>query len=927
MERRKKAGRRFKKAAIIGVTLLAGLAIGLAGQAMEDLAELHVQKIVLDPPSAVTRGEDVTICARIINAGTRTADRFNVGFFYRLQREGESWTLLDTVESQHLPPSQQDFLEVVFILKTLEWEPATYEIRVVADITNQIPEIDELNNELRTTLTLLPSSLGRADLQPVELTFARTVPDDDMSPWEVTVVVTNTGDKDAGPFRTVFRIGETLFDEQFNFGLPAGTRASMDGILKPYELGLAPGTYPLSVIVDADNQAEEQDEANNTLSAGLTIQSLELHPISLEFGKSIVRLNEEVKVLSKITNVGKGVAKTVEVAFYVNRVKFGVTEVGPIGFNQTALAEGTLDLEKLGLTDAPKKYEIRVVVDPGNLLHELDEANNEMVRSLTILEPEAKRPELHPESLELNPPSPVELRKANTVTVSSVVKNTGKAVAEGFDVQFAYRVKGALRWEMLPCSDQVSCSKLALTPGTEVKFEGTFPAALLLPGIYEVRVLVDPSNVAEEPDETNNELLTTLTLLSSRLPDLTFNLALLPIEVQPSTIVNHGQTLRILAHLVNMGDIAAGAFDIQFAYLRLPEDSTDPSALQPADFVTFWTDSVSGLGVGETTEVESTLETMALDPGPYAIQAVIDPVFPTKPAGNVVETNEFNNSITQQVLIRGVDLLPLDLKLSPAVIVAPGEVIEVTATVSNLGVEPSGEFCVVLYGRRSATTTDSASNCPVSCSGDCTIMPTGIGECDLFAIGGVKFLGLGVEKVETVNCTFDTAALDAGVYEIVVDVDPSNKVKEEYEANNQLIATLVVGSPEGVTGTGGGRADLVPLSLLIAPSDRVRQGERVTISATITNRGGEPAGPFVVKLFREYLGGSSIQAGSGEFGMLTFQGLATGETATRRLSLNTAALKEGDYVIRALVDANAQVRELNEGNNQIERILTTLRDR
>ena len=919
--KKREAGKMIKRNAVVmSAMLLLGLLIGLGGRAADDLAELYVQKIVLDPPSAVMHGMDVEIYARIVNSGGRTADRFDVGLFYRLQ--GESWNLLGTVESEHLPPSQQDFLEVTFVLETDELKLATYEIRVVADITNEIPEIDELNNTLQTTLTLLPSTMGLSDLQPVELIFARTEPNDDMAPWEVNAVVRNTGDQNAGPFRTTFRIGETAFDEQFSFGLPAGSYATLDGVLQPYDLNLAPGTYPISVSIDADDQVAEQDEANNLIKGALTIQALELHPISLAFDKSIVHLDEEVKVTSKITNEGKGIAKTLEVAFYVNRVKFAAMDVGPIGFNQTVTAEGVLDLEKLGFGDAPKEYEIRVVVDPANLLHELDEANNEMVRPLTILKPEPKRSELHPESLELTPPSPTELGKANMITVSSVIANTGKTAAEGFDVSFTYRTKGALRWEPFPCSDQVSCTKLALTPGAELRVNGVLPVAGVTPGIYEIRVVVDPLNGTEEVDETNNALTTTLSVLASRLPDL----ACVSTEVAPAVQVRHGQTLRLSTTVSNLGDADAGAFEAAFAYCRIPEFTTDsesPAEVAQWDFRPFAVDTVKELAVGESDQVRAILETRTVDrdlqPGLYYIRVSVDPADPGQTDGQIQEQSEFNNVCETSVLIQGADLMPAALDLLPPSPIVHGEEIEVSATILNIGVEPAGEFCVVFYARREPATEED--DCTVACTGDCTIAPTG--GCDLLGIGGVKFLGLDAETAETVRCALDTTTLEPGTYQIFVDVDPGNAVAEQYEANNRLMTSLVIQISEG-EGPGGevSGVDLVPLSLALGPSSSVEKGQKVTISVTIANRGEESAGPFVVKLFRDYLQNPARSLGTGEFGMLTFEGLDAGESSTRRLSLFTSTLRAGDYAIKAVVDAAAQVDESNEGNNQIEEILT-----
>jgi subtilase family serine protease len=920
--KKREAGKMVKqKAVAMSIMLLLGLLIGLGGRAADDLAELYVQKIVLDPPSAVMHGVDVEIYARIVNSGERTADRFDVGLFYRLQ--GESWSLLGTVESEHLPPSQQDFLEVTFVLKTGELKLATYEIRVVADITNEIPEIDELNNTLQTTLTLLPSTLGLSDLQPVELTFARTEPNDDMAPWEVNAVVRNTGDQDAGPFRTTFRIGETVFDEQFTFGLPAGSYATLNGVLQPYDLSLTPGTYSISVSIDADDQVAEQDEANNLIKGALTIQALELHPISLAFDKSIVHLDEEVKVTSKITNEGKGIAKTLEVAFYVNRVKFAAVDVGPIGFNQTVNAEGILDLEKLGFSDAPKEYEIRVVVDPSNLLHESDEANNEMIRPLTILKPEPKRSELHPESLELTPPSPAELGKADMITVSSVISNTGKAAAEGFDVSFAYRTKGALRWEPFLCSDRVSCTELALAPGAELRVNGVLPVAGISPGIYEIRIAVDPLDGIEEVDETNNALATTLSVLASRLPDL----VCVSTEVEPAVQVRHGQTLRLSATISNLGDADAGPFEAAFAYCRIPEftEGSEPPAEAQWDFRPFAVDTVKELAVGESDQVRAILETKTADrdlqPGLYYIRVSVDPAEQGHVDGQIREQSEFNNVCETSVLIQGADLIPAALDLLPPSPVVHGEEIEIVATILNIGVEPAGEFCVAFYARREPAITDEEGDCAVACAGDCTIAPTG--DCDLLGIGGVKFLGLDAETAETVRCALDTTTLEPGTYQIFVDVDAGNAVAEQYEANNRLMTGLVIQFSEG-EGPGGevSGVDLVPLALTLGPSSSVEKGQKVTISVTIANRGEEPAGPFVVNLFRNYLQGPSSPFGTGEFGMLTFEELDAGESSTRRLSLFTSTLRAGDYAIKAVVDAAAQVDESNEGNNQIEEILT-----
>ena len=914
MERRK-----FKKAPLLGVVMLLGLTVCLAGQTAEDLAELYVQKIVLEPPSPATRGEDVVVLARIMNTGRRTADRFDVGLFYRPQREGESWTLKEKKAIEHLPPSQQDFCEVNFAFETLNWELGTYEIRVVADLTNEIPEIDELNNALQTSLALLPSRIGLSDLQPVKLSFTPTDPSNDMFPWEMHVTVSNTGDKDAGEFKTVFRIEETGYESCLEEGSFEGECHISDAllakhdqtfqmVLDPTRLGLKPGTYHISVIVDKHDQIPEQDKANNVISGALTIQALELHPISLEFDKAIIHLDEEVKVSSEIKNVGEDVAEKVEVAFYANHLRFATTEVGPVsGLDVAVVAEGILDPEKVGFTHAPTELAIRVVVDPDNLLHEWDEANNELVRSLTVLEPAPKMAELHPESLELSPPSPAEARKAGTVTVSTVIKNTGNAAAEAFSAHFAYRVKGALRWEPFSCGEQATCTDLALAPNEELKLVGTLPVSLLTPGIYEIKVGIDPMGTIEELDETNNELATTLTLLSSRLPDLTFDPSLPPVEVLPSNVVKRGQTLRFVANLINLGDESAGAFEVQFAYSRVPE-GVDPSTIQPTDYDTFWTAYVPELGVGERTKVEAVLETtINLDPGTYYIQVEIDPPTPSKPMGDVLETDEVNNVVVPEVLIQGVDLMAADLSIIPSSTVVQGEAVDLLATVINLGVEPAGDFCVSFLGQETQPGVTGPSDYPVRYNGDCTIVSSG--ECDLFGIGGVKFLGLDVGKAETVRCALETAVLDPGVYQIFVHVDPDDSVKEQYETNNQFFATLVI-QPRP--------ADLRPEpQLTFIPEPPIAAGDPVEIHAEIANDGGtvaeESQVAFIIREVKEEETPHQVET---VFSVkVNCPRLEPGQSEGVIAFLDTRGLKGTTYQVCVVADADETVPEMDEKNN------------
>lgn len=847
MDAREEAWRLMKKklgrATIAIVALLSVVSWAVVAQ---DLAELSVVKLVLDPPSAVDRGQVIEVSARVMNTGSRSADGFHISLFYRLLDGTGNWTIQGTIEGVNLPPSQQNYYEAKFYFATIDLDLGTYELRVVADSADRISETDELNNELRTTVTLRDSSLGLPDLQPVSLTYAHTNPGagDDMDPWNVTTQIRNLGQAQAGQFVVAFLVDGAEFARQIRFVLPAGGVTDIVAELDPQALGLQAGTHRVSVTVDPENAVAEQNEGNNTISGSLTLLSVELAPLSLAFDKSVVRLDEEVRVSAELRNDGDGVAKDIEVAFYAGHVRFATATIAILGRGMTAVVEGILEPDRAGLTDAPALYQIRVVADPNNLLHEADEANNELSRTLVIQPAEAKRSELHPESIELTPASPAEQGRANRVTISSVIRNTGRADATGVEVAFYYRVKGNRRWEPIPCADDVSCASLHLAAGAQARVVGvlnTDPQALAS-GIYEVRIVVDPANAVAELDETNNELLTTLTLLASRLPDLAFCPAA-PITLEPAGDIQRGQTVRLTVCVTNLGEQDAGPFSVRFSTCRLAAGAAGIGAscdggYSEQQFVPAALVSVPGLRIGETVSVPVMLETKELLPQQYRIRAEIDPT------NAVVERNVANNLVESQVTVLGADLTVIGLATPFGTVIDQTEAdeLEVSATVLNLGVLAAGEFTV----RFRLVRIDELGAVPVysyAC-GD----PQG-GACREAAyFGTVTLSGIGTFVPATVRCALDLAKADLapGQYVIIAEADCEGdvdgdgvcegRVPEHNEYNNSTELPILL--------VGRRLPDLAARSLRIDPEEWSEETTSVRAVLTVANDGTKPATAF-----------------------------------------------------------------------------------
>ncbi len=938
---REEARRPMKRRIVLPVlaVVLAGLWMVLLGQGVEDLAELYVTKIVLDPPSTIDRGEVVEVYARVMNTGSRSAEGLSISFFYRHQDSAGSWTLHGTVDGVTLPPSHQDFYEVTFYLDTMEMDLGTYDLRIVVDSANQISEVDELNNELQTTMTLEDSALGFPDLQPVSLSYTHTNPGatDDMEPWNVATQVRNLGEIQAGQFVVAFLVDDVEFARQIRFVLPAGGVADVTAELDPQGLGLGPGTHRIAVRVDPDDEVTEQNEGNNKISGALTLQSVELVPLSLTFDRSLVRLDEELRVSAEIRNDGEGVAKDVEVAFYAGHVRFGSVSIDILGRGMAAAVEAILDPEKVGLRDAPADYEIRVVADPNDLLHEFDEDNNELSRTVTILPPEVKRAEIHPESIELTPPSPAEQGRVDTVTVTSVIKNTGRASAEDVEVRFYYRVKGGLLWRPVECQDDVSCSGLSLAAGAQAKLVGTLPVVVMQPGIYEVRVVADSEGSVEELDETNNELVTTLTLLASRLPDLAF----CPeggITREPFGDVQQGQTIRLTACITNLGEQSAGPFTVRFSYCPLTSSIDGAStAVQCSELYSqsFFTPApeiaVPGLGIGESVTVPVILESRDLLPQQYRIRAEIDP------AGAVRERDPYNNVLETQVAVLGPDLTIATLATSPvdAIDQTKVDAVDVAATVLNIGVVPTGEFTVRFRLSRVeelGTVAVRVHSCDDADASSCH-------EADYF--GTVTLPGIGVLVPELVRCELDLeeADLPPGQYIITAEVDCEGdvdrdgvcegRVAEHNEVNNALqIPILLVGTR---------LPDLAVESLTTEPAAIAdwQATDSINVIATISNVGVKAADPFDV-LLRVFHVSPSVSCDGRvplECAELVYTsavslvGMIPDDVRDVVWSVNRTVLQEpGRYILRIDVDCDrivdeectGRVVESNEANNSTE---------
>jgi subtilase family serine protease len=925
----------------IGAMILGGtsptilMSLGQAGA--PTLPELHPISLVLTPPSPVEKGVLVTARAKIVNTGNSAAPRFTVEFFYRIKSDPpRPWVSFPdgkgVISLPGLSPRDQTItVEGVLDTAKSEVEPGTYEIRVLVDATNQISEEDETNNELIVALQIRPSRLTKPDLVPTALLFTPPSPIDSQTTVTVSATVRNNGPVDAGAFDVQYLFCKlptprsTCAPEQLSefakASVPAGLKAGKERSGRdlhgteiqfpnprdPATTKLEPGVYLIQVRVDPTSKeqpsgaVEEQDEANNTLTALLTVKGPELFPESITITPTLVRAGSEALVTAQIANAGTTSADNVLVAFVINGRRFATATVPQIpaasrGEPTRQAVQVSLKTESL----QPGVYELRVVVDPEDTISELDESNNTLTTALTLQPPLTRLPELTPKSLVVTPPSPIEQGKG---TVIAEILNNGMISAEGFDVEFSVREAGRARWNPIPCT--ANCTNNKLNPNAELTAQAQLPA--LTPGAYEVRVVIDPQGRVAELDETNNEMLISFRVIRPRRPDL----AITELAFDPPTLAAHrGQPVRILFTVENIGDALAEASDAQCSYRRLEDVTVAP--------VSFARVSVPSLAPGGKFAAQCQLDTgPPVRPGFYELTVTLDP------QNTIEEQNEGNNIATsgtgipgqpgqgQALLIFGPDLIPdrATLKVrrpkTPETIAMPlsfeitqGELLDLEVTVRNIGQIPAGGFDVAFCTR------EYFSQAPCAEIGTRS-RTTGLGLADEF----------------TAKTQVSTELIAPGVYEIGVIVDPPSpeqpfgRVEEVSELNN------FIGGPRAQRGFQViivGKPDLTFREpLVFQPSGPVPPGTTLGIFADVQNIGaGRTTRDFKVEFaFRR--ADDPAQPNFVVFSTAIITELEVGPEKAKQVKaeLDTRNLAPGLYEIQVQLDPDNLIPELNETNN------------
>ena len=374
-------------------------------------------------------------------------------------------------------------------------------------------------------------------------------------------------------------------------------------------------------------------------------------PVDIAFSDDTPSTIQAVTITAVVRNDGGADSSGGLVRFYDGASLIGTGTLPPLS------VRGGLGSVSIAATlPTVGNHDIRVVLDPDNVIAETNEANNERTEPLLL---HAPAPDLAPSGISLSKPVPV---TNEVVNVSVTVRNQGERASGAFDVQFKRD------------DDTIA---IVTVVGLDIGEETTLsvPISFGASGLHGVTVVVDLSDDVAELSESNNIATASVNVLPAPLSDLKVSAAELDVS---DTNPQAGETVTVTVPVRNVGDAPAGEVVVD-----LMIDGVVVQSLVAAD-------SANPIPLGGSTTVTLTFTAPSAD-GYHLLEVVADP------GNSIGETNENNNRAFRLFLIGPApDLVVSGISFSnPAPV--EGEVVSVSATVENVGLQDATGVVVNFY--------------------------------------------------------------------------------------------------------------------------------------------------------------------------------------------------------------------------------------
>ncbi len=258
-------------------------------------------------------------------------------------------------------------------------------IRAHVDWVGAVEELDEANNNA-TYSGLLVMEKPRPDLMVQSVSPSALVGKLE-SVINISVVVKNDGN--ASSSETTLTVQDETHDKNLtNMMVPAIDAGDTATLFFEWQvMGVPLGELSLLFIVDPYNMIEEQHELNNVERAALTVQPADRADLLVEgvsFAPTEPRLGDGVTISVTVANEGTNASVTTNVEVRLGNNRIGLRELAPLGAGENRTVDVAWPATEITTAST---FSIRVIVDPDNQVRELNESNNELVESITFVEP------------------------------------------------------------------------------------------------------------------------------------------------------------------------------------------------------------------------------------------------------------------------------------------------------------------------------------------------------------------------------------------------------------------------------------------------------------------------------------------------------------------------------------------------------------
>jgi subtilase family serine protease/subtilisin family serine protease len=634
-------------------------------------------------------------------------------------------------------------------------------IEVVVDPNNTIVESSESDNEATATLARSKGALANLMITTDNVTFAPAEP---VAGEVVTIraVVLNNGAADAEDVAVQFT--DTTGGDNMPIGpqqvlpmIPSGGSAVVE---VSYTTVNKVGSRSLRVVIDPNNFIAEGRETDN--SALLTLQvnapeqpNLVVSAGNINFDSLTPVAGDSVTVRAVILNHGAREARDVVVQFMDVS---GGSQL-PIGAPQTLprIAPGGAATAQISFAPPlPGELTLQVVADPNNFIVESNEQDNRATKPLVISAPPAPNLVALASNIEFVPSVP---QDGNLVTIHATVLNNGTALATDVVVRIEDVTDPAVPVligkqrliDSLPAGEEAT---------VQVTFDTTDKA-----GERSIRMVVDPTNLVVESDESDNEAFAPLVVAPPPAPNLVVsenNVRFSP--VSPSA----GQIVTITVTVLNEGQRNANRVEVQVL------DVTNGISV-PVGSIQI----IGGISSGGSGMAQVLYDTTGLE-GERTIQVVVDP------ANLIVEGAEDDNqvemSLTVSPPVEEPGVQPNLVMTSSSVVFTPttpipGDIVTLTVSVYNNGKSAANGVVVRVMDVTGGTPTQV---------GDDVIIPS-----------------IAVSESMSVTLPYDTTGMEEGNRTLTASADPDNVITESNENDNTSTVTIPLG-------TGGGEPTTTP---------------------------------------------------------------------------------------------------------------------